>query len=172
MTLSIVALTASVLSFGYLAAPALANHVAPTYVPGNINSCGDVPGLSADTPGMSIDASEVSSGSHTYDTVDGGSIIITANTAKTEFAFDGANPPVLVFAVKAGDGYYLYDYRPDGATSDGGLATPNNAGNQQATLSHLFLCFGTKTESPPPSGNVASIFIRKDDNAFHHLAGA
>lgn len=171
MTISTLALTAAVLSFGYLAASALASSVTPTFVSGNVNSCADL-NLPADTPGLSIDAGNVQSGSHTYDTVDGGSIIITSNSDKTEFAFNSANPPVLVLAVKAGDGYNVYDYRPDGATNDAGIQTPINGGDQQAALSHFFLCFGTKVESPPPSGNVASIFIRKNDDAFHHLAGA
>jgi hypothetical protein len=177
VAIAVIALAALALSLVYLARPAQAN-TEPTYVAGNVNSCTDL-GLPDGTPGVSIDASGVSSGSHTYDTVNGGSIIITSNAAKTEFAFSSADPPVLVFAVKAGDGYNVYDYQPNGATADGGLETPVNNGNQQAALSHFFICFGEPASSPSESqpaesqpANVASIFIRKRDAQYNHLAGA
>jgi hypothetical protein len=173
LVIAIVALAALALSLIYLARPAQAN-TEPTYVAGNVNSCTDL-GLPDGTPSISLDASAVSSGTHTYSTVNGGSIIITANSGLTEFSFNSANPPVLVLAVKAGDGYNVYDYRPDGTTADGGLETPTNGGAQQAVLSHLFICFGeasTASPSESQSADVASIFIRKRDAQYNHLAGA
>ncbi len=175
MALSIAATAAIALSLVYLARPVQAN-TTPTYHEGNVNSCEDL-GLPANTPGISIDASAVVYGSKTYDTVNGGSIVITANSTLMQFSFNSANPPVLVLAVKAGDGYNEYDYRPGGATADGGLATPMNNGGQQAALSHLYICFGEASESQPGSSepaDVGSIFIRKRnaESPYQHLAGA
>ena len=174
MALSILATAAIALSLIYLARPAQAN-TTPTYHEGNVNSCEDL-GLPANTPGISIDASAVTYGTSTIDTVNGGTIDITANSTLMQFSFAHANPPVLAIAVKAGDGYNQYDY-PGGATADGGLATPMNNGNQQAALSHLYICFGEASESQAGSSepaDVGSIFIRKRnaESPYQHLAGA
>lgn len=139
------------LSVTLLAQPALASHVTPSFVDFNINSCEDL-GLPADTPSISLGSLDVQSGEHTYTSGDL-SITITADADLKHFSFEDASPPVLAVAVKAADGAYIYDYRPDGATEDDGLITPNTGGNDpskpQAGLSHLFVCFGEEAEETP-----------------------
>jgi len=141
------ALSAIALLAIWLVSPVLATHVVPTFVEGNVNSCEDL-GLSGD--GWNLDASDVDAGEHTY--VNGAwTITITADADLKHFSFKDADPPVLKIAVKASDGYYLYDYTPGGATADDGLITPNTGGNDpqqpQAGLSHFFICFGEASQS-------------------------
>jgi hypothetical protein len=147
------ALAALALSLVWVMSPAMATE--PTYVSGNVNSCEDL-GLSGE--GWNLESEEILEGTHTY-TMGDWTIDITADAAGNEamnFDFANADPPVLVIAVKAADGYYLYDYRPDGATEDTGLMTPNTQDNDpeapQAGLSHFFICFG-ETASPSESAS-------------------
>jgi len=154
-TILLAAIAALALSLIWVVSPALGTHVPPVYVDSeNANSCED---LGLDGAGWNLDASDVQSGTHTY-TNGAWSITITADAAGADgknFSFSNASPPVLKLAVKAGDGYYLYDYSPGGATADTGLITPNTQGNDpeapQAGLSHFFICFGEPGESESES---------------------
>jgi len=150
-TLLIAALAALALSLLWVMSPVLGSHVVPTFVDDNVNSCEDL-GLSGD--GWNLSAGDVQVGEHTYVNGDW-TITITADADLKHFSFSDADPPVLKLAVKAGDGYYLYDYTPGGATEDDGIITPNNGGNDpqqpQAGLSHFFICFGEASESAEES---------------------
>ncbi|MEX1156149.1 MAG: hypothetical protein WED12_03205, partial [Chloroflexota bacterium] len=144
-TILLAAGAALAISLLAIVSPVLGIHVTPTFVGENVNSCEDL-GLSG--AGWNLSAASVQAGTHTY-TNGAWSITITADAAGADgknFSFSNASPPVLKLAVKAGDGYYLYDYSPGGATADTGLITPNTQGNDpeepQAGLSHFFICFG------------------------------
>jgi hypothetical protein len=145
--MAVAAVSALALSMIWLTGPVLATHVDPTFVAENVNSCEDL-GLTGD--GWNLNAGDVQEGEHTYTNGDW-TITITADADLKHFSFSDADPPVLKLAVKAGDGYYLYDYSPGGATEDDGIITPNNGGNDpgqpQAGLSHFFICFGEAEES-------------------------
>lgn len=147
LMLAIAAMAIIALSLALTARPVLASHVEPTFVSGNVNSCEDL-GLTGD--GWNLDAGAVQAGTHTYVNGDW-TITITADADLKHFSFSDADPPVLKLAVKAADGYYLYDYTPGGATEDDGIITPNSGGNAsdqpQAGLSHFFICFGESEQS-------------------------
>lgn len=154
-TILMAALAALALSLVWVISPAMATE--PTYVSGNVNSCEDL-GLTGD--GWNLESGEILEGTHTYVMGDW-TIDITADAAGNEamsFDFANADPPVLVLAVKAADGYFLYDYRPNGVTEDTGLITPNTQDNDpgapQAGLSHFFICFGEE-ESPSEEQSVS-----------------
>ena len=144
-TILLAAIAALALSLIWVVSPALGSHVEPVYVDDeNVNSCED---LGLDGDGWSLSSGDVLEGEHVYTNGDW-SITITSDAGLKNFSFKDAEPPVLKLAVKAGNGYNLYDYSPGGATEDDGIATPSNSGqNEQTGLSHFFICFGEPSES-------------------------
>ena len=148
-TILFAAVAALALSLMWVISPVLGSHIEPIYVDSeNANSCED---LGLDGDGWNLDSGVVQSGTHTYTNGDW-SITITSDAEKKSFSFSDADPLVLMIAVKAGNGYNLYDYTPDGEDADSGLLTPSNGGEgQQTGLSHFFICFGEPGESESQS---------------------
>lgn len=69
---------------------------------------------------------------------------------------------LAVFAKGGSEGGYLYDYRPSGVLTDGGLhPPPTGNGSHFAAISHLLFCYGTPAAltpnpNPNPGNNPSS----------------
>ena len=152
---TLIGLVAALGMVAVLALPAFAASVDPEFVDGN-PSCGEL-GFSNE---LTIQVGDLTAGTTETFSNASGSIDITASADLKTFAFANATPPVDAVVIKAGSGGNLYAYDPP-VTSDTGLVTPNNDGGQQATVSHISVCFGTATppsEAPPseaPPSEVA-----------------
>ncbi|MDV6012413.1 choice-of-anchor P family protein [Haloechinothrix sp. LS1_15] len=144
--LTIVPITAAgVLVAGLLAAPwAAASHVQPERHSGN-QSCSDVVPASNE-----LKIEPVKDGTYTDGTLE-----VTISGANSTFDWE-SNLPVQVVAVKGGPDTNVYDYRPDGETSDDGLRAPTHPkSGEQAGLSHASFCYKEHKEpdptpTPPP----------------------
>jgi hypothetical protein len=79
-------------------------------------------------------------------TIDG---ITVENLTGTSFDFSTDGTIVMGVIVKGGDMSNLYDYTPDGVTSDTDLETPDE--QPQKDISHITFCWepGEKTSTPP-----------------------
>jgi hypothetical protein len=79
--------------------------------------------------------------------------VTISNLTDTTFDFTAADGTlVLGVLVKGGDQANLYDYRPDGTTSDTDLTTPDNASGGAADISHMDFCVvAAETPTPPPT---------------------
>ena len=107
--------------------------VDPTLVSGN-PTCGDIAG-GLPVFEFKIDGSDLTQG--------GGLFTVTPGaTGHFDWAATG-NSHVTVFYViaKGGDAANVYDYTPDGATSDTDLVTPTNASAGPAAISHVTFCY-------------------------------
>jgi hypothetical protein len=118
--------------------PARADHVEPQFVDGNLN-CEAVTGTAEV---LRLEDSGLKNGDYA---VSGGVITVTGLTSHT---FSWSTDGLLISAVfiKAGNGGWLYDYLPAGATSD------SNVGAQgQQAISHITFCTGgfTTTTTEP-----------------------
>lgn len=143
---TLIGLVAALGMVAVLALPAFAASVEPEFIDGN-PSCGDL-GFSNE---LTIDVNDLTAGTTETFSNASGSIDITASADLKSFDFANATPPVDAVVIKAGSGGNLYAYDPP-VTADTGLVTPNNDGGQQATVSHISVCFGTATppsEAPP-----------------------
>ncbi|MGK2851220.1 MAG: hypothetical protein ACSLFN_09970, partial [Candidatus Limnocylindrales bacterium] len=129
--------------------PIAPNAESQTLIPGN-PTCGV-----AQFGSLKIDGTPTN---NTY----GGVIIITNATnysfdwAFTDFGRDTYDMDAVI--VKGGDNAYFYEYNDITDDSDTNLVSPDNAGNQQAAISHVEFCFDKKLggePDPTPTPTVA-----------------
>ena len=145
-----------------LTMPAMASHVDPVFYGPDGDEVAEVTDegnpscaylgfsdeLKIDVGGIAAGTTETFSNEH-------GSISITASADLKTFSFADAEPPVDAVVIKAGNGANVYFYVP-AEGSDEGLITPNNGGENQATLSHISVCFGEEAaESEAPASQPA-----------------
>lgn len=89
-----------------------------------------------------------------------GKIVISNATNKTfDWTFEnvqGYITNVTSINIKAGDGYFTFDYAPNGATSDTLLFSPKNQNNEGewADISHVSFFFSTQTTPAPTEGTI------------------
>src|ERR1700722_18492641 len=136
----------------------------PTYVSGNVNSCG------TGTFGLGF----TGTGQNSYDgnaTGGDGNIAVTVNgsapnqhSISVNITSTGLANGVQVeaVAVKAADGYFLYTPPLVPNAFTGPFITPNTSSNtsdQQAGLSHFFVCYdtnGTTGSTVPATSNIVT----------------
>jgi opacity protein-like surface antigen len=124
------------------AGTARAAAVSPAVHLGNVTGCADIdPGAH----GVNIEAP---SGSGTFDD---GTLVGTYTVSDDETTFDWASStvPVTFVVVKGGTDANVYRYAA--ATSDSGLVSPLNAGDQVPAISHVLLCYAEQPPPPPPA---------------------
>lgn len=131
---------------------ASANHVSPTLISGNQN-CAAATGLSQV---LRLEDNELVDGTYP---VEAGSGTITIDVSSDLESVSWSSTGVIIAAVfvKGGPDGYLYDYRPAGATSDSGLISPPNPGNQDPTISHISFCVPATqpTQGPTSTDDVS-----------------
>jgi hypothetical protein len=104
---------------------------------------------------LKIDVGDITPGTTETFSNEHGSISITASADLKTFSFADAEPPVDAVVIKAGNGANVYFYVP-AEDADDGLVTPENNGDNQATLSHISVCFGEMAaESEAPASEPA-----------------
>jgi hypothetical protein len=151
----VLAIVAALGMVAVLAIPAVATHVEPEFVDGNPTCAGEGFGNE-----LSIGVGDLTAGGTKTFSSSAGTIDITASADLKTISFSNAVPPLEAIVIKAGSGGNLYVYDPP-VSADTGLVTPLNDGGQQATVSHISVCFGTATppsEAPPseaPPSEVA-----------------
>lgn len=103
-----------------------------TFVSGN-PTCADFGTTTVlEIPGVPSDGNYAGAGATT---------ITIANATDTSFDWAITSGTVSKVIVKAGNGANVYSYGT-GGTGDTGLQSPDNGGEQQATISHVLFCTG------------------------------
>jgi hypothetical protein len=134
------------------AGTATATTVSPTLHYGNVNSCADIePG----THGVSI---ESPAGSGTFDdgTLAG---TYTVSHDRTSWDWSSSTVPVSFVVVKGGPDANVYRY--ENAKSDTDLVSPLNPGGSVPALSHVLLCYGAQSPTPPPAAKGTIVIEKK-----------
>jgi hypothetical protein len=130
----------------------VATTVTPTIVAGNPANCASAP------LGITGSTTLFDSGKSGTVTAPGVAITVTTSDGITfdfSASFSGAlasDKILAVFAKGGNQGGNLYDYRPNGVTSDTGLHPPltgNNGNGGFASISHLLFCYGTVATTTP-----------------------
>jgi hypothetical protein len=108
---------------------------------GNSDSAGCEDGIELDAAGS--------------DTTPGGvTVTMFYNSTTKEVSFTADGGVVLKAFIKGGDAYNIYDYSPDGVTSDNGLVAPKTGPTHtgpRAGLSHAVFCTEMGEQTAPPS---------------------
>ena len=90
----------------------------------------------------------------TYDDEDGNATILISNATDTSFDWTMVDPGLHLYdmdavIVKAGNNALVYYYDDVTDDSDTNLQSPDNAGGQQANISHVEFCFDQKVGPEP-----------------------
>jgi hypothetical protein len=105
-------------------------------------------------------------------TESGVTVTWTYDAESKEFGFTATGGVVLIAYVKGGDAYNVYDYSPEGVTSDGGMFAPDNASGGPAGLSHAVFCTAPGSEPSFEQSEEAETDAPSDVPSFEQSEAA